>query len=124
MPSINRRVIPTGSTNGLPILLTTTSSPGNIIHTFTSDTTGNITDSLWFYAANEHTAALQISIELVLGGTTRTITSQSLPSKGGLYQVFPAPIAGNNGLIVRAFCATANVIQILAFVNRRDDTNA
>lgn len=123
MPSTNKRIIPSGSTNGLPILLTATSSPGNIIHTFTSDTTGSITDALWFYAANEHTSALQISIEIV-GGLTRTITSQSLPSKGGLYQIFPAPIAGNNGLIVRAFCSTANVIQIFAFVNRRDDTSA
>ena len=123
MPSINKRIIPSGSTNGLPILLTATSSPGNLIHTFTSDSSGNITDSLWFYAVNEHTSDLQISIEVV-GGSTRTFTSQLLPSKGGLIQVFPAPLAGNNGLAVRAFCATASVIQIFAFVNRRDDTNA
>src|SRR6476646_133270 len=123
MPSTNKRILPSNSTNGLPILLSATSSPGTVIHTFTSDSSGNITDSLWFYAANEHTSALQITVEIV-GSATRSFTSQSLPSKSGLIQVFPAPLAGNNGLIVRAFCATANVIQIFAFVNRRDDTDA
>jgi hypothetical protein len=50
-----------GSTNGLGIKLTQTSTPGNTLHTAVSGTSA--LDEIWLYAYNAHTADVVLTIE-------------------------------------------------------------
>jgi hypothetical protein len=103
------------STNGKNIKVVATSSPGTLIHTAVSGTSA--WDEIWIYAQNNHTAAVNLTIEY--GGTTSTVdlVQMSIPSKSGLYLVIPGLIL-QNSCVVKAFAATTNVISITGFVNQ------
>ncbi len=100
------------STSGRPILITTTSTAGTTIHTVGA----SAKDEVWIYAYNDHSSAVNLTVEW--GGTTTTDhITQSIPSKQGLVLIIPG-IALSNSLVVRAFAGTGNVITITGFVNR------
>jgi hypothetical protein len=107
-----------GSTDGRPILVGATSSPGTLIHTASSTTT--TFDEIWIYAMNTSTSSVALDIQW--GGTTSPNDDIELTvqPESGLVTVVPGfPIKGNaTPLIVRAFAATTNVITIHGFVNR------
>ncbi len=103
-----------GSTNGRMIKVAATATAGTTIHTAVSGTTNY--DEIWLYATNNHTSAVNLTIEF--GGTTSPddLIQISVPSKSGLYLVVPGFIL-NNATVVRAFAGTTNVISIGGFVN-------
>ena len=101
-----------GSTNGLPIKVVATATVGTTIHTAPAGTTG--IDNVTIYAHNIHTADVLLSIEL--GEATMPIKIV-VPMLTGLTLVLPdLPI--NNGKVITAFAATANVICLTGTVNR------
>lgn len=104
-----------GSTNGKQIKVAATATPGTTIHTAVSGTSDM--DEIWLYVTNNHTAAVNLTLEW--GGTTSPDDQivMSIPSKTGLYLLIPGHLL-NNGLIVKAFAGTANVICMSGFVNR------
>lgn len=103
-----------GSTDGKGILIPAVATPGTIIHTAIAGTVHM--DEIWLYATNNHTAALALSLEF--GGTSAADLIQlSVPSKTGLFLIIPGFVL-NNGLIVRAFAQTTNLISIHGWVNR------
>lgn len=109
-----------GSTDGKPIKITQAATAGDTIHTAVAGTTAGTFDEIWLYAYNGHTAAVVLTIEF--GGAT--VPDQnivvSIPSKNGLNLVVPGLIL-QNGMVVKAFAGTANVITISGWVNSITD---
>jgi hypothetical protein len=109
-----------GSTDGKPIKVVATGTLGTTIHTAVAGTVAGAFDEVWLYAYNGHTAAVVLTIEF--GGAT--VPDQNIvvtiPNKSGLTLVVPGLIL-QNGLVVTAFAATANVITISGYVNAMTD---
>lgn len=104
-----------GSTNGRPIKIATNATPGTLLHTAVSGILN--LDEVWLYATNNHSANLELTLEL--GGTTNPddVVKFSVPFKSGLYLVLPGFVF-NNGVLIRAYAATANLISVTGWVNR------
>lgn len=107
-----------GSTDGRPILVAATATPGTTIHTASS--TATVYDEIWLYAINNDSSSITLSIEF--GGTTspNDIIKLSVPAQSGLFLFVPGLVLKGNAtpLVVRAFAATANKISISGWVNR------
>jgi len=106
-----------GSTDGMPIKVAATESPGTLIHTAQTGTTDGNYDEIWLYAYNGHTGAVILTIEF--GGVTapdQTIKT-ALSSNMCLVLVVPGLIL-QNSKEVRAFSDVANVATISGFVNK------
>jgi hypothetical protein len=105
-----------GSTNGKGIKVVQTATAGTLIHTAVSGTSS--LDEIWLYAHNTSATAVKLTIEW--GGVTAPddLIEVTIPVDGtGLVLVAPG-ILLQNGLVVRAFAATANVLNIFGYVNR------
>lgn len=102
-----------GSTDGKMIKITTTATPGDTIHTAHAT---NL-DEIWLYAVNSDTTARKLTVEY--GGATSPdcLIEQTIQPESGLVLVVPGLLL-TNSLVVKAFCATANVVMIGGFVNR------
>lgn len=117
MPTTYSRVLLSGSTNGKPIPVAATASPGTTIHTAVSGTTSF--DSMHLWATNVTAGALLLTIQF--GGTTDTaddiVYNLSIPANSP-----PVPLVRgqclNNGLLVRAWCNSASGINITGHANR------
>ena len=105
-----------GSTDGRQIKAVATVSPGTLIHTAVAGTTAGTFDELWLWATNSDTAARALTIQF--GGTTAPddAITVTLAPQSGLVPIVPGLIL-QNGSIVRAFAAAANVVMISGFVN-------
>lgn len=104
-----------GSTNGQPILVSASASVGTLIHTAVSGTSA--LDEIWMYAQNTDITGRKLTIEY--GGTTspNNLFEITINGESGLVLIVPGLLL-NNSLIVRAFAATPNVINISGYVNR------
>jgi hypothetical protein len=109
-----------GSTDGLMIKVAATATLGTTIHTAVAGTTAGTFDEVWLYVTNNHTAAVDLTIEY--GGATNPdcLIQQNIPAKQGLYFVLPGFIL-QNGKVVTAFASVANVICIGGWVNTITD---
>src|ERR1041385_1297475 len=116
MPGYTPRLL-SGSTNGRPIKVAATATPGTLLHTAVAGTSD--ADYLWLDVYNSDAAAVDLTIEW--GGTTdpddlhpKTL---SVPPLTG-----PFSVAANrplqNGLVVRAFASSANKLTITGRVTR------
>jgi hypothetical protein len=110
--AIEKRVL-SGSTNGRPIKVAATATTGTTIHTAHAT---NL-DEVWLWAVNTDTAARKLTIEL--GGTTSPddLIEVTVAAESGLTLIVPGLVL-TDSLVVRAFAATANVVNIVGFVNR------
>lgn len=103
-----------GSTNGKPIAIAATSTPGTTIHTAQSGTSG--IDEIWIYVVNSTTSNVKLTLEF--GGTTTAENIEvTVVAESGLLLVTPGLIL-NNSQVVRAFAGTTNVLNIVGYVNR------
>ncbi len=109
------KLVLSGSTNGRPIKVVATATPGTTIHTAVSGTTSF--DEIWLYAINTDVASITLTIEF--GGTSAPDDQiiAAIPAQQGLTLIVPGLVL-NNSLVVKAFAGTANKIVILGFVNR------
>lgn len=109
-----------GSTDGMPIKVVATTTAGTLIHTAVAGTTAGTFDEIWLYAYNGHSTTVVLTIEY--GGAT--VPDQNiiltLASKSGLQLIVPGLIL-QNGLVVRAFASSANLVTISGFVNAITD---
>lgn len=107
-----------GSTDGRPIKVAATSTPGTTLHTGSNSTT--TFDEVWLYAQNTDTTARKLTIEF--GGTTAPddLIEVTIQPEAGLVLVVPGLVIKGNAtpLVVRAFAATTNVLTISGYVNR------
>ena len=104
-----------GSTNGRQILVSASATAGTLIHTAVSGSAS--IDELWIYAMNTSTSSVKLTLEY--GGTSAPgdHIEITLVGESGLILVCPGLIL-NNGLVVRAFAGTANVVALSGYVNR------
>lgn len=109
-----------GSTDGKPIKITQTATAGDTIHTAVAGTTAGTYDEIWLWAYNGHTSDVTLTIEF--GGATVPDQNiiMSIPDKEGLIPIIPGLIL-QNGMVVKAFAGSANVVTIVGFVNTITD---
>ena len=114
MPTITKQKL-SGSTNGRGIEIVATATPGTLLHTAVN-TTDNL-DEVWLWATN--TDAAQQKVTLELGGVTTPddILEFNLRPEDGAYLMVPGWVY-DGGVIIRAFCASANVVVFHGYVNR------
>ena len=104
-----------GGTNGKNIKVAATATAGTTVHTAVSGTSDM--DEVWLYACNTDSTDRKLTIEY--GGATSPdeLTEITITAEAGWVLVCPGLLL-QNGLVVKAFAATANVININGFVNR------
>ena len=109
------KVALSGSSNGLPILVVATASPGTTIHTAIAGTSSF--DEIWLWATN--TSGGDLVLTLQWGGTTSPLNDNiyTVTAKDGWKCIVPGFIL-QNSLVVKAYCASANLVNIIGFVNR------
>lgn len=111
------RYLLSGSTNGKPILVAATSSPGTTIHTALTGTAGY--DECYAWISNLSASAVALTVEW--GGTS---DPGDLLAKTVSIPPFSPPIPFvtgqvlQNALVIRAFAGTTNVLTVTGFVNR------
>lgn len=115
--AVYSRALLSGSTNGRPIPVADTATPGTIIHTAVAGTSAF--DEVYIWASNIAATAQVLTIEW--GGVTdpasHLVKAYSIAANSP-----PMPIAVgqcvNGGVVIRAFSGNANNINITGFVNR------
>jgi hypothetical protein len=108
-----------GSTDGRPIKVAATATPGTTLHTGSS--TATTYDEIWLYGMNSDTTARKLTIEW--GGTSAPddLIEVTLAAESGLVLLTPGLVIKGNAsaaLVVKAFAATTNVLTIHGYVNR------
>ena len=104
------------STSGKNISVTGTTSGASVdIHDAVAGATDF--DEMWIYACN--TSASDVILTLEYGGTTDQddYIETTLTADGGMPLVVPGLLL-NGGLTIKAFAASANVININGYANR------
>lgn len=116
MTTLTKQLL-SGSTNGKPIKVAATATAGTLIHTAVGSTSG--ADLMYLWVSNNSGSAATLTLEW--GGVTDPddllTKGLSIPANSGPVQVaFGQPV--NNGLALRAFSGTANVLHITGYANR------
>lgn len=112
-------VLLSGSSQGQPILVAATATPGTAVHS--TGISATVFDELWLYAQNTDSADRKLTIEW--GGVTspNNLIEVTVPFESGLVLVIPGLRLTGTGAAavnVKAFCATANVVTLTGNVNR------
>lgn len=107
-----------GSTDGKMIKVAATATAGTLLHT--GSTTTTTYDEIWLYAVNSDTTNRKLTIEFGGVASPDDLIEQTITAESGLFLVVPGLVIKGNAtaLVVRAFCATANVVSIAGYVNR------
>lgn len=97
-----------GSTNGRGILITTTATLGDTIHTEAS--TSGLT-LLYLWAVNSSASPVKLTVEF--GGVTDPddLIEFTVPAEDGLYNIVPGMYL-SGGVVVTAFAGTGNVVMV------------
>jgi uncharacterized membrane protein YjjP (DUF1212 family) len=105
------KVILSGVTDGRPVAIAATATPGTLVHT--ADAVA--TDEVWLYAVNTGGATRTLTIEY--GGVVAgDLITRQLAVGAGLVLIVPGLVL-TNSLVVRAFADAAGV-NIVGWVNR------
>lgn len=113
------KVLLSGSTGGMPIKVVATATTGTTIHA--TGTSASVIDEVWLYATN--TSASSVSLTIEFGSTTAPDQNiiLTIPSKSGLSICVAGLVLIGTGAAARtitAFAGSANVINIVGYVNR------
>jgi hypothetical protein len=107
-----------GSTDGRMIKVVQTATAGTTLHT--GSATATTFDEIWLYAVNSDTSARKLTIEWGGVSSPDDLIELTIAAESGLVLVSPGLVIKGNAtpLVVRAFCASANVVMIAGYVNR------
>lgn len=109
--TITPLVLSGGAGDGTPIsVVATTTGAADTVHT--APAAGY--DDIYIYAANEHTADVELTVEF--GNATEPIV-QTIPFKKGVYLVIPGWRLGASK-VVKAFASVTAVVALSGPVNR------
>ena len=111
------KVLLSGSTQGKGIKVVETATAGTTIHTAVSGTTD--LDEVWLWAVNSDTSPRKLTLEWGEATAPDGNIEVTIPAEDGLVLVAPGLLL-QNGLVVKAFAAAANVVIIHGYVNRMD----
>jgi hypothetical protein len=112
------KIILSGSTDGRLIKVAQTATAGTTIHT--GSATATTIDELWLYAVNSDSTDRKLTIEWGGVDAPDDLIEQTIEAESGLFVVVAGLVIKGNAtpLVVRAFCATADVVMIGGYVNR------
>ena len=112
------KIVLSGSTDGRMIKVAQTATAGTTIHT--GSATATTFDEIWLYAVNSDTTARKLTVEWGGVSSPDDLIEFTVPAESGLYLITAGLVIKGNAtpLVVRAFCASANVVMIAGFVNR------
>lgn len=107
-----------GSTDGKMIKVAQTATAGTTLHT--GSTTATTFDEIWLYAVNSSASSVKLTIEWGGVASPDDLIESTILAESGLVLISPGLVIKGNAtaLLVRAFAATANVINIAGYVNR------
>ena len=107
-----------GSTDGRMVKVAATATAGTTLHT--GSATATTYDEIWLYAVNSSASSVKLTIEWGSVSSPDDLIELSVPAESGLYLIAPGLIIKGNAtpLVVAAFAATTNVINIVGYVNR------
>ena len=107
-----------GSTDGRMVKVAATATAGTTLHT--GSATATTYDEIWLYAVNSSASSVKLTIEWGGVSSPDDLIELSVPAESGLYLIAPGLIIKGNAtpLVVAAFAATTNVINIVGYVNR------
>jgi hypothetical protein len=106
-----------GSTNGRMIKVVAVATAGTLIHTAVAGVVDF--DELWLYACNTDASARLLTIEWGGVAAPDDTIEVELAANSGLVLIVPG-LRLQNGLVVRAFAAAANVVLVGGNVNTLD----
>ena len=112
------KIVLSGSTDGKMIKVAQTATAGTTLHT--GSATATTFDEIWLYAVNSDTTARKLTIEWGGVASPDDLIEFTVPAESGLYLITAGLVIKGNAtpLVVRAFCASANVVMIAGYVNR------
>lgn len=110
-----KKLIPSGSTNGRPIKVAATSTPGTTVHQSATTTVTGCGDTMVASVYNSDTSDRTITFEC--GGTTSPDDHVKRTIPAGETVSVPLPMINNN-LILRAFASATNVLTVSGYVER------
>ena len=106
-----------GSTDGLPIKVTGTSTAAAVtVHTAVAGTTAGTFDEIWIYANNTSATAAKLTIEYGTATAADGNIELTVAAESGLILVIAGLIL-QNSRVVKAFAATADVLLLTGYVN-------
>lgn len=108
------KILLSDSTDGAPIAITATGTPGTAIHTAVTGTADF--DEVWIWAVNNHSANVEMEIEWSNTTAAENIV-QTIGFDSGLTLVVPGLVL-QNGDTIAAFDTQGSVIAIYGYVNR------
>jgi len=108
------------SVNGLAIKISSTGSPGTLIHQAVSGDVAGTFDEIWLWAVNSGGQAVILTLEW--GGTTvpDNVIRSNVLGAPGVVPLIPGFIL-QNGLYVRAYASIADMVSVYGFVNSITD---
>ena len=114
-----------GCTDGKPLKIAATGSPGTLVHTATSSATrgaGGTWDEVWVWAYNASAVSVSASSLLMrvqFGAATNpdNLIEVTLPCACGPFLIVPGLVL-QNSTVVRAYGGGANLFTVFGFVNR------
>ena len=109
------KVLLSGGTTGKNIKVVPTATAGTTIHTAVAGTSDM--DEVWLYACNTDAADVKLTIEYGGVASPDDLTEVTITAEAGWVLVCPG-ILLQNGLVIKAFAATGNVVMINGYVNR------
>jgi hypothetical protein len=101
-----------GSTNGQPVKVAASSTPGTTIHTAHA----TAKDEIYVFCYNSDSVDRKLTLEK--GGTTSPDNHQAMTIPAGETVLVMAGTPLSNSLVLKAFGAAANVLVIDGYVNR------
>mgnify|MGYP005826111729 FL=1 len=113
MATMERKLL-SGSTNGRGIKVVQTATAGTTIHTAVAGTSD--ADEIWIYAVNTQAGAVKLTLEWGDASVDDNI-EVTIDGESGLTLVAPGLML-RNGLVVKAFAGTGNVVILHGYVNR------
>jgi hypothetical protein len=113
--AVYTKMLLSGSTNGRAIKVAAMATPGTLLHTAVAGAAD--LDEIFVYAANMHTADVELTVEW--GGVAAPDDQivVTVPYDSGLILVAPGLLL-QNSLVVRAFAAVADVVCVHGYVHR------
>ena len=106
-----------GNTDGKNMQVTGTASGSAItVHTAVAGTSD--LDEIWLYATGTTAAETLLSIEFGAAGGDKDLVYLTVPVQGGGPSLMIPGWLLQNGMVVRAYAAATNAINLNGFVNR------
>ncbi len=109
-----------GSVDGKAIKVAQLKTPGTLIHTAVAGQTPGTFDEIWLWAFNSSQSNIMLTLEFGGAVTPDDNIIITIPPLVGMIPVVPGFIL-QNGVTVKAFASSANVLTIHGFVNSITD---